>query len=249
MDGLRSWAWQAHVITGISKLARARHGPLVCQQRHGPVHDDEDEPNGLMDPMEAPSPAFPPVPVFDVNEARDRIAQRIFDEPAQAIYLKVLAETGRKAHACQAAGVGMQTLYHTRKTDKVFAELETEAAAHYADKWIGKVQQLGYEGVLEPIIGRIGKDEDGVVTHKRVHNTALIQMEARRVVDAYHPKVDVNVQAKVGVVVVRRPAVSVDDWQKEYGGQRLPTNPLDGLPGIDASMMKSLTRRKTPDEE
>lgn len=212
------------------------------------MHDEDDD-DPLVDPLTAPSPVFPPVPVFDVTESRNRIAQRTFDEPAQAIYLKVLAETGRKAHACQAAGIGLQTLYHTRKTDKVFAELEEEAAAHYADKWINRVQTLGFEGRLRPIVGRIGKDEDGVITHERVYDTSLIQMEARRVVDGYNPKMDVNVNQKVGVVVVRRPATSVEDWQKEFGGQRLPTDPLQGLPGIDASMMKTLTRRKTPDEE
>ena len=212
------------------------------------MHDDDEE-DALVDPLERPSPAFPPIPVFDPKERRGAIANRVFDEPAQAIYLKVLAECGRKAHACKAAGIGMQVLYHTRKTDKVFAELEEEAAAHYADKWISKVQELGFEGVLEPIVGRIGKDEDGVVTHKRVYNTALIQMEARRVVDGYNPKVDVSVTQKVGVVVVRRPSVSVDDWTKDYGGQKLPTDPLQGLPGIDSSMMKQLGRRGTPEEE
>ncbi len=51
-----------------------------------------------------------------------------------------------------------------------------------------------------------------------------------------------------GVVVVRRPAVSVEDWQKEFGGQRLPTDPLAGLPGIDPALMKQLKRRQTPDD-
>lgn len=53
----------------------------------------------------------------------------------------------------------------------------------------------------------------------------------------------------VGVVVVRRPAVSVEDWQKEYGGPRLPTDPLVGLPGIDPTLMKQLKRRQTPEDD
>jgi hypothetical protein len=52
-----------------------------------------------------------------------------------------------------------------------------------------------------------------------------------------------------GVVVVRRPAASVDDWTKEFGGQRLPLDPLVGLPGIDPALMKQLKRRQTPEDD
>lgn len=54
---------------------------------------------------------------------------------------------------------------------------------------------------------------------------------------------------KVGVVVVRRPAVSVEDWVKEYGGQRLPKDPLEGLPGIDPDLLREIKRKKTPEDD
>lgn len=62
--------------------------------------------------------------------------------------------------------------------------------------------------------------------------------------------------ARTGAVVLREPARSVEAWLEETGAYRVPTNPLEGLPGFDArtNTMNGLSldgpaRKGTPEDE
>ncbi len=59
-------------------------------------------------------------------------------------------------------------------------------------------------------------------------------------------------QAKqlTGVVVVRAPCETIEEFQRRADAMPpLSLNPLEGLPGIDATLLLENKRRKTPDEE
>jgi hypothetical protein len=56
-------------------------------------------------------------------------------------------------------------------------------------------------------------------------------------------------RARAGVVVLHEPSYSNEEFDREFGGQQLPLNPLEGLPGINPDLIKQLKPRGwTPDD-
>ncbi len=54
---------------------------------------------------------------------------------------------------------------------------------------------------------------------------------------------------RVGVVVVRQPAATSEEWKARAASMSLPANPLEGLPGIDPSLLDRPLKRRLPPED
>lgn len=187
----------------------------------------------------------PPVPVLVVDPERCRV----FDAEAKRLYLEDLAISGRKYRASQIAGCNMVTVTKHRKSDPEFAAAEEEALSAYRDRVRATVQNRAIEGVLEPIIGRVAKDVDGIIGYKRRYSDQLLVMEAKRVDEEYRDKSTVDVNVKAGVLVLGAPR-STQDWEATHSGQKLPEDPLEGLPGVNAGMIANVgTKMHTDDDE
>lgn len=92
--------------------------------------------------------------------------------PKQAAYLVALARCGRKFKAMEAVPVNYISVRRWRE-QPVFKELETLAIDLWVEALEERVDARAFEGVLEPVIGRVGKDQDGIITHVRRYSDQL----------------------------------------------------------------------------
>lgn len=95
-----------------------------------------------------------------------------------------LAERGNVTEACLASGVCRKTLYKyvalgekrgARKAHREWLERYKEAKEAAMDRLEAEAFRRAHDGVDEPVVGRVGKDQDGVVTSvRRYSNTLLV---------------------------------------------------------------------------
>lgn len=150
-----------------------------------------------------------------------------FDPQAKARALKAYAETGVKKIAQRAAGVCQMTLDTHLKEDEEFNSAWLEAKAEFCTRMQLGLYQRGYVGSPKPIIGRVGKDQDGVIGYELVKsdNIALALAKAH-MPDIFVEKLQVEANVTGGVLVVGR-AMTEEQWEQAYGGQRaIPSIPL-----------------------
>lgn len=160
-----------------------------------------------------------------------------FTTEVKLAYVEALALTGRKHQAAQAVEVSSSTVSRHIALDPEFSLAVDEAMQAYADKVRETVQRRALEGDLEPIVGRVGKDQDGIIGYKRRFSDNLLAMEAKRVDSEYRQSATLDVNVKVSGVLVVSASLPPGDWQSQYGGQQLPLDPLAGLPGINEQMI------------
>lgn len=138
-----------------------------------------------------------------------------FDDAAKQTFLEVYSRTDRKMEAAAAAGVTYHTVMNHVESDPEFAEAFAEARQTYRDTILAHAYHLAVEGVDEPIIG--GMDRNEVVAFRRVYATNILSKEMDRVEPDYRNKaggIDFNINA--GVLVV--PAeMTPEEWTAKYG--------------------------------
>ena len=210
--------------------------------------DDEDEPErknyeNMMEGAKVLKEAryFLPVPkspdyILKGDEWRIK-----FDDAKKDEFCELLAKSGRIYAAAAAVGFNTRTIKLHRKTYPDFDEEVNEALAAYADRVRSQVARLGVEGVLEPMTGRVGKDKDGVIAYRRVWNTRMLELEAKRVDPAYRDSNrmpgsggdDENGGRSKGGILVVYPTMQDAEWEEATEGEILTRNPLEGLEGAD----------------
>jgi hypothetical protein len=79
-------------------------------------------------------------------------------------FLVELAVRGNISDACREAGVNRRVVYEWRDADPEFAAQWNEALDTAIDAMEREAHRRAFEGVDEPVIGRVAKDEDGIVT-------------------------------------------------------------------------------------
>lgn len=185
-----------------------------------------------------------PAPTYEVSAppARHRTlkeddARVLFTPEVRAMYLEQLARTGRKYLAAQLAGTTCRTVARHAKVDPELMEEIEEAMEAYRDTVRATVQRRALEGDLEPIIGRVGKDRDGIIAYKRRFSDTILLAEAKRVDPEYRDKSTVDMNVKAAGVLVVGTMMSAGEWAAQFGGQQLPTDPLAGLPGVTEDML------------
>lgn len=138
-------------------------------------------------------------PVADTtNWRRQLMVSRLkFDDEQKEIYLRELAEHGRKGDASKAAGVSLQCTRNHIKNDPDFAEAALQAEEQYRDKIVGHAGKLLYEGIE---VKRYNKDGD-LIEERRDYPIRLIELELKRVEPGYRDKQTIDVNSGGGVLV------------------------------------------------
>lgn len=137
------------------------------------------------------------------------------------------ARSGQLWIAAAAAGVSVETIRQHRKTDEVFEEAMEAARGEFCASLEMEAHRRAFVGVLEPVIGRVGKDEDGVITYVRKYSDRLTEMLLKRhMPEQYVERMQIDQQVSGGVLVVGR-SMTLDQWEQAYGGPRpQPTLPI-----------------------
>lgn len=109
------------------------------------------------------------------EETRQRVREK---------FLRELAKRGIVADACKIAKVGRATVYKWREDDKEFADAWKEAVDIAIDTAEREAWRRAVEGVDKPLIGRVGKDQDGVITVIKEYSDSILL----RVLSANRPE-------------------------------------------------------------
>lgn len=127
---------------------------------------------------------------------------------ARDAFLTELALRGNVSDAAAAAGIARRTAYEWRDTDAAFADAWTEALETAIDAMEREAHRRAVEGVEKPLIGRVGKDQDGIITYVRDYSDSLMTLllKAHRP-DKYRERSDVQVSGAVQIEYV-------NDWRQ-----------------------------------
>lgn len=127
---------------------------------------------------------------------------------ARAQFLEELALRANVSDAAKAAGISRATMYQWRAADEEFAKewdaaLDTALDAAEREAW-----RRAVEGVDEPVIGRVERDRDDVITYVKKYSDGLLTtiLKANRP-DKYRERADVHHSGAIQVEFV-------NDWRQ-----------------------------------
>lgn len=132
---------------------------------------------------------------------------------ARTAFLSELAKRGNVSDSVAASGMFSRAwFYNERQRDPEFAAAWDEALETAIDALEREIWRRAVEGTQKPIIGRVGKDEDGVITYVTEYSDSLaaLLVKAHRP-DKYRERHDVSVQANAIKAYV---TISPDDWDE-----------------------------------
>ena len=132
----------------------------------------------------------------------DRTRQR-----ARELFLVELAQRGNVSAAAALAKMSRVWFYEERKNDETFAAAWDEALETAIDAMELEARRRAVEGVEKPIIGRVGKDQDGIIVTVREYSDSLMTLllKAHRP-DKYRERTDVQHSGKLEIEYV-------NDWR------------------------------------
>jgi AcrR family transcriptional regulator len=140
----------------------------------------------------------------------DRTRQR-----ARDAFLAELALRGNISDAARAAGVSRRTVYEWREADASFAADWNEALETAIDAMEREAYRRAFEGTRKPVIGRVGKDEDGILSDENGEplylreysdSLATLLLKAHRP-EKYRERQEVQHTGRVGIEYV-------NDWRR-----------------------------------
>lgn len=140
----------------------------------------------------------------------DRVARALTKttrQRARDAFLADLTQRGNVSAAAAAAGLSRDTFYVWRGKDSDFAAAWDQALETAIDAMELEARRRAVEGVEKPIIGRVGKDEDGIITYVREYSDSLMTLllKAHRP-DKYRERTDVQHTGKLEIEYV-------NDWR------------------------------------
>ena len=135
-----------------------------------------------------------------------------FNEMSRGIFLREMAEHGRKSTAAMAAGVSVTTANWAIKNDEDFNEAVAHCQLIYHDRIIAHHQDLLFNG-----IEKIRYDGKGnVIDTTREYPIRLIELELKKHDDGYRDKREINMNVSGGVLIA--PAgMTIEEWEKKHG--------------------------------
>ena len=138
-----------------------------------------------------------------------------------AAFLDALRQTGIVTHAAEVCGLSRAAMYLRRDADPTFAAQWDAAVAEACDRLEAEAWRRAVVGVEELVVGRVGKDRDGLLTTTvdgeerpltiRKHSDALLAL----LLKAHKPeKYRERTEAKVTVdgAVKAYVGISPDEW-------------------------------------
>lgn len=129
----------------------------------------------------------------------------------QAAYLENLAHSGRRVQSAKQAGTSRTTIMRWQQEYPDFDTACEEALEQYRESLQAEIYRRGVEGVDEPVFYQ------GVhVGDVRKYSDALLILEAKRHMPEYRDRSTTDVNVKGGVLVVREPATTPEEWEKRF---------------------------------
>lgn len=142
-----------------------------------------------------------------------------FTDVRKALYLNAIVEHGYDHVAAEGAGVTIGTIRHHRKIDPEFAEAEKLALTIRSQNVMIRLEREALEGHKEMMFDKENRpvkytDAEGKeqFAYKLKYETPLRGMMMKRHDERYREKVDVEVSAKGGVLVVPQPVADETGW-------------------------------------
>lgn len=126
---------------------------------------------------------------------------------ARETFIKELAKRANVSDAAKAAAINRSTAYRWRKEEPDFAAAWDEAIETAIDAMEREAHRRAFTGIKKPIVGRVGKDQDGIVTHVTEYSDGLatLLLKAHRP-EKYRERTDVQHSGKIEVEYV-------NDWR------------------------------------
>lgn len=94
----------------------------------------------------------------------------------RALFLEELSKRGIVSDACKVIGIARQTAYQWRDQDAEFAAAWADALDRAIDTAEAAAWQRAVDGIDKPLIGRIGKDQDGVIEVIKEYSDTLLTL-------------------------------------------------------------------------
>lgn len=92
---------------------------------------------------------------------------------AREKFIKELAKRANVSDAAKAAAIDRTTAYRWREAEPDFKERWDEAIETAIDAMEREAHRRAFTGIKKPIVGRVGKDKDGIVTHVTEYSDGL----------------------------------------------------------------------------
>jgi hypothetical protein len=140
------------------------------------------------------------------------------DDQIQA-YLDEVARTGLLMKSAAAADVSYQTIKRNREEHDEFEAAVQDALELYREAIEEEIHRRGIEGVETPVFGSMGANAGtGIVGHVRKYSDKLLEIHAKRHIPAYRDKATIDANITGGVLLVREPPESEEEWRKRHDG-------------------------------
>jgi hypothetical protein len=104
---------------------------------------------------------------------RGRATTKATRQRARDTFLVELAQRGNVSAAATIGGMSRDWFYDERAADPDFAAAWDDALETAIDAMELEVRRRAIEGVEKPLIGRVGKDQDGIITYVREYSDSL----------------------------------------------------------------------------
>lgn len=142
-----------------------------------------------------------------MSETRGRATTKATRQRARDAFLVELAQRGNVSVAAIAGGMSRNWYYDQRAADSEFAVAWDDALETAIDAMELEARRRAVEGVEKPLIGRVGKDQDGIITTVREYSDSLMALllKAHRP-EKYRERTDVQHSGKLEVEYV-------NDWR------------------------------------
>lgn len=134
-------------------------------------------------------------------------------------FLWALRKVGRMYQAAELAGVTTGVVNRLRKEEPEFDEAVDQAMQRWVDEvLVSSAVHRAVDGVQRPIVGRVGKDEDGIICYETVYSDSLLAL----LLKAKRPEFrDAGTsgpggkyeQGGGGVIVIPAGPATVEDWE------------------------------------
>lgn len=132
-------------------------------------------------------------------------------------YIETVRRSGLLSKSAEKIGVSPGTVMSHRKSDPAFDEEVNNAMALFADDVEEELYRRAMEGVQKPIVHR-----GEVVTHVAEYSDRLLELAVKRHKVEFRDKVSADVNLTGGVLLVPGAEMSVEEWQRRFGGGEEP---------------------------
>ncbi|HEX6293424.1 MAG TPA: hypothetical protein VFZ66_29855 [Herpetosiphonaceae bacterium] len=129
-----------------------------------------------------------------------------------------LRKCGNVSDAVAAAGVGRSTVYEWREADPDFRQQWDDALDEAVDSLEREAWRRARDGVQEPVIGRVGRDQDGQIIGddgnplyiRKYSDTLMTTLLKAHRPDKYRERVDANLNHSGNIQIEY-----VNDWRDQ----------------------------------